>query len=1024
MVQPLHTKVPGRGRYKVRGLRQSEYLKALLERELAFFPNVLSVRADIGTGNVLVLFTPDVRHWDVEEYIRGILPENTDDGPPSRPRVIPFRQRKTEDAPPPPKEKKIRRAVIDVADLLIPEKLKHFLFPTEERRDNSWHLVDNQSLLSVLETDFERGLSPLDARERVDRYGLNVLPEAEPRSRWAMFAGQFMSLPVALLGVAAGISIVSGGLLDAAIIAGVTVANAVIGFVTENRAEKTIQSLKRFVHHHAEVIRDGEPMQVLVEEVAIGDVMVLKPGFYVPADCRVLRASHLSIDESTLTGESMPVFKYAGDLEGINIPIADRFNMAYMGTLVTGGEGLVVVVATGRFTEIGKLQILLEGTETPETPIEKSLGRIGDQLVVLCSGICGVVFAIGMLRGYGFLQMLRMSVSLAAAAVPEGLPAAATVNFALGIQNMKKHRVLIRKLQAVETLGAVQTLCLDKTGTITMNRMTVVRIYSGGSRIDIRNNGFFLGNESVDPRGMEQIGDLLRVCALCNETQVEKKTDEEGYVFHGSPTENALIDTAISSGIDISVLKEEYPLLSISHRAESRLFMTTLHTAPIGGTYLAMKGSPPEVLARCSWWMNDDGRRVPLGDEDRLEIEAENDRMAGEALRVLGVAYRDSNGEGDASDEEDNMTWLGIVGMTDPIREGVEDLVRMFHAAGMGTVMITGDQSPTAYAVARRLNLNGNEPLEILDSTELMSVNPEVMEALAEKVHVYSRVSPAHKLRIVQALQSVGRVVAMTGDGINDGPALKAADIGIAMGLSGTDVAREVADVVLEDDRLETLIIAVRDGRVTYSNIRKSVHFFLSTNLSEIMVMFAALAGGVGAPLNVMQLLWINIISDIFPGLALSMEAAEPDILERKPRDPEAPLFSGRDYRKMVVESSVISGTTLGAYLYGLARYGLGAQATSIAFQSLTIGQLLHAIVCRSENHSIFTREHPPRNGYLTLAVGGSLVLQALTMVIPGLRGLLGITTPALMDAAVIAGSSLLSLTVNELIKTKSRDTL
>jgi Ca2+-transporting ATPase len=387
--------------------------------------------------------------------------------------------------------------------------------------------------------------------------------------------------------------------------------------------------------------------------------------------------------------------------------------------------------------------------------------------------------------------------------------------------------------------------------------------------------------------------------------------------------------------------------------------------------------------------------------------------MAGSGLRVLGFAFN-RFGLKQAIDESAPMVWLGLAGMADPVRDGVKELIEAFHRAGIETVMITGDQSTTAYAVARELNLGGDKPLKILDSAELTSLDPERLQALAKNVHVYSRVSPAHKLRIVQALQAAGRIVAMTGDGINDGPALKAANIGIAMGESGTDVAREVADIIIEGDNLERLVHALQGGRTTYGNIRKSVHFFLSTNMTEIIVMFACMALGLGFPLNVMQLLWINIISDIFPGLALSREAPEPGAMDQPPRPPGTPLFTGRDLRAMALESGIISTGALGAYVYGIGRYGQGARAGSLAFQALVFGQLLHAFSCRSEHHSIFGRRQPPANPYLNLAVGGSLALQTLTLCIPGLRSFLGLAPPTLVDAAVIGASALLPFIANE----------
>jgi Ca2+-transporting ATPase len=425
----------------------------------------------------------------------------------------------------------------------------------------------------------------------------------------------------------------------------------------------------------------------------------------------------------------------------------------------------------------------------------------------------------------------------------------------------------------------------------------------------------------------------------------------------------------------------------------------------------------------CEWHIKD-GVRVPLTDTDRLAIETENERMAGEALRVLGGAYRYIDGEGKDAEVHDRLTWLGLVGMADPVRVGVKDVIEGFHHAGIDTVMITGDQSPTAYAIGKELSLGRNGHLEILDSTHLANVDPEVMKALAEKVQVFARVSPAHKLQIVQALQRAGKVVAMTGDGINDGPALKAADIGIAMGHAGTDVAREVADVVLEDDNLETMIVAISQGRTIYNNIRKSVHFLLSTNLSEIIVTSVAISAGLGHPLTAMQLLWINLISDIAPGLALALEPPEPDVLNQPPRNPEEPIIKPSDFRSIARESAVLSAGAFGAYGYGLVRYGMGAQASTLAFTSLTTGQLLHAITSRSEKHSIFDTTPLPPNPYLNAALIGSLGLQALSLVIPGLRSLLGITPIGLLDGVVIGTSAVLPFVINEATKkvSTSRD--
>ena len=580
---------------------------------------------------------------------------------------------------------------------------------------------------------------------------------------------------------------------------------------------------------------------------------------------------------------------------------------------------------------------------------------------------------------------------------------------------MKKHRVLVRQLQAIETLGAVQTICLDKTGTITENRMKVQKIFSDEKDIDVVNGSMVIDGQVIDPMSIDALKSLLLACVLCNETKINGTDKNGGYELFGSSTENALILAAADAGMDLYATQKSYRMLKIRHRSESRLFMSTIHRMEGEERIHSIKGSPPEVLSMCDRLMVN-GEIRPLDERYQLLIEKENEKMAGNALRVLGVAFqplKDMN----ARATEENLIWLGLVGLSDPVREGAKLLIDEFHRAGVATVMITGDQSSTAYAVAKELGISGDMPLEILDSSELSVLDPNTLRALAKKVHVYSRVSPTHKLKIVEALQSAGRVVAMTGDGINDGPALKAADIGIAMGRTGTDVARDVADVVLEEDQLEILALALQDGRATYQNIRKSLHFFLSTNLSEIMLMTAAMAFGIGIPLNVMQLMWINIISDIFPGLALSMEAPDPDVMNQKPRDPHAPIISNADFKRMAFESTAITGGSLAAYLYGISRFGMGNTANSIAFQALTIGQLLHAFSCRFENKNFLATRNMPPNRYLNWAVGGSLLLQLLTFVFPPLRNMLGLTPLGFMDAAVILGASALPLCINEATK-------
>ncbi|MFO7687731.1 MAG: cation-transporting P-type ATPase [Desulfobacterales bacterium] len=998
MVEAIHTAVRGRARYRVEGLHRCAPFKQWLELRLANETNITRVSASTLTGNVLVCFNSGCSHQSIAVLIEDLLQEgNATFGPADRPADSDTASNDNGDRS---------------RDVHLLGLIKRLLFPHDDAMNRSWHTRPRDAVLEDLGVKRDTGLEVRDIVTRRTQFGINALPTTRERSGWEVFLDQLNSLPVYLLGAAAGISVLTGGLIDGAVVLGVVLANAAIGYITEKKAEKAIESLKRLVHPAAEVLRSGSATEIDVQEVVRGDILILKPGSCVAADARVIRCSRLSVDESMLTGESLPVDKTHRTLKRNNTPLAERRNMVFAGTQVTGGEGLAVVVAVGRYTEIGRLQSLMAETVSPKTPIERQLEKTGDHLVVLFLVICALVMLVGFLRGFGLLQMLRMAISLAASAVPEGLPAAATVNLALGITRMREHHVLIRNLKAVETLGAVQTICLDKTGTITCNRMSVARIFADGRHLFIRNGRIHDGVGEVVVIENRVYFQLLMVCALCSEA---KLGDEEDMRLSGSATEIALLRMALDTGLNVRTLRSDYPFREVNHRSEQRLYMSTRHSSPDGRLFVAVKGSPPEIMALCDWQFRD-GQVIPFTAPAKLEVQIQNEAMADAALRVLGFAGTVFEPE-PRSATAGRLVWLGLIGLSDPIREGVRELIGAFHDAGIETVMITGDQSTTAYAIARELDLSHGGPLDILDSTELQTMPPETIEALVKRVKVYSRVSPADKLKIVRALQAVGQTVAMTGDGINDGPALKAADIGIAMGHSGTDVARQTADIVLERDNLETLISAVKDGRATYRNIRKSVRFFLSTNLSEIVVMSTALSLGLGFPLNVMQLLWINIISDIFPGIALSMETPEPDVLKQKPRAAQAPLFSGADYRSMVVESALISSASLAAFTYGLARYGPGARAASLAFQSLTVAQLLHAFSCRSESRQTPWAQKRARNPYLDLAVGGSLALQVLTVVLPPLRQFLGLTPLGAVDIAVAAGSALLSLTANELCK-------
>jgi Ca2+-transporting ATPase len=982
VVQVIHRAVKGRVRYKIKELYRSPSLQSYLEQALEKHSEIKQVTANATTGNLLLRFAPDQSQKAVTNLIEQEIKTYQDQGAPE--------------------------PVGEGSEAIAPQEDQ----PTAE-----WHLMEPEEILEQFQTSEDSGLRDDLVAEYRQKYGTNSLTESKTRSDWQILAEQFDSLPVALLGVAGGVSLLTGGFADAIAIAGIVLTNSIIGYTTESQSEKIISTLQKEEKPVATVMRGGQKQQISSEEVVIGDLLLLESGQIIPADGRLLKSETLQVDESALTGESNAVTKEAKPLEGEDIPLAERSNMVYKGTFVTGGTGRAVVTATGKFSEMGQIQGMVSSAESSETPLQQQLDEVGSQLVMLCGGVCGIEFLLGLARGYGILSMLKTAISLAVASVPEGLPAIATTTLALGMRDMRKHHILIRGLKAVEALGSVQVICLDKTGTLTQNKMIVEEVHIGIGVLTRAEDQLLQEETPVTPDDSEALKKLLQISVLCSDSEINKQGDGE-YDLQGSATENALVDLAIAQNLNPLQLREEYPRSDTYPRSEDRNLMTTIHETPDQKQFVATKGSPEEVLARCSQKL-ENGEVVPLRDDDQESLELENERMAGKALRVLGFAYKIVDHLGD--NPEADLIWLGLTGMADPIRPGVTEMIKGFHKAGIKTVMITGDQSPTAYAIAKELGLSQDQNLEILDASDLAKADPEKLQALSDKVDVFARISPADKLQIVEALQASGKIVAMTGDGINDTPALKKANVGIAMGSGKAKVVREVADVIIEDDRLETLINTVSQGRTIYNNIRKSVHFLLSTNFSEIMVTTAATALGLGEPLNTMQLLWLNIVSDILPGLALAMEPPEKGILDQPPRDPEERIIKESDFERIAFESGVISLSALTAYSYGILKYGQSNQSSTLVFMSLTLGQVLHTVSCRSETHRFYNREELPANPYIQGAVVGSIALQLLPLVIPGLGKLMQLAPLDPVDWMVVASSATLPLFVNEATKGRSQ---
>jgi Ca2+-transporting ATPase len=971
-VVPVHGAVPGRARFHAEALRGNEVLKSAVERMLPGAA-IKSASASRVTGNVLVHFGQDISLAEISARIEEILRNGAGDA------TSPIER------------------------------------PDFGKR--AWHGAPATDVLLELETT-RSGLAGDVARRRLEQHGGNTMPPLIARSRLGMLVEQFQSLPVILLAGAAILSLATGGLADALVILGVVGLNAAIGFATESRTSSIIGTLSLPTQASVPVRRDGAAQPVRTEAVVPGDIMLLQPGVIIAADGRVIAADGLAVDESMLTGESLPVNKGETPVPR-DRPLAERSSMVFRSTAVVGGSGLAVAVATGPRSEAGQIQALVGVTGTPQTPMQRQLGTLGGQLVLLSGAVCGAVFLIGLLRGQSFLQMLKSAIALAVAAIPEGLPTVGTTALALGIEQMRRRHVLVRRLGAVETLAAVDVIAFDKTGTLTENRMAVAAVACPGEHFAVIDGALYrehrpLPAASAGPALMR----LLEVAALCNEASLQPAPGRMEVV--GSPTEAALLRLALDLGVDAAALRRRFPVQIMEYRAEGRQYMVSVHAAP-RGRLLASKGNPEQVLGRCAWQLRR-RRRAPLGRRARAAILADNRKMAAEGLRVLGLAYAAPAplGHEPATEPRDrqDLVWLGLVGLSDPARRGAGDLLARFDRAGIRVIMMTGDQAPTARAVAQSLNLANGAPVITLEAGELQDRDDGAVEELVRDARIFARAMPADKLRIVQALQRGGKTVAVTGDGINDSPALRAANVGIVMGRSGTDAAREVADIVLASDDLPTLVNALAHGRTTYGNVRKATRFLLATNLSEIVVVLVATALGFGSMLTPMQLLWINLLSDVLPALGLALEPAESDVLEQQPRAANEPILKRQDIALLAREGVTIAAGALGAYGLEMARHGDAVRASTASFTSLVGAQLLHALTSRSASSGLFGTERMPTNRPLATALFGSAGLQAALLVVPGLRRLMGLAPLDAGGALVGLAGALLPYVANELAKT------
>ena len=825
-----------------------------------------------------------------------------------------------------------------------------------------WHSSSVEEIAKNLKTNINIGLSDDEAQKRFDRYGPNNLKEKKKESIFVKFIKQFNDFMIITLIIAAIISAVVSKLngeadyIDSIIIVAIVIFNAIMGLVQEQKAEKSLEALKKMTAPNAKVRRDGRVQEIDATLVVPGDIVILEAGNYVPADCRLINSYNLKIEESALTGETIPSLKDSSKILKENTAMGDLCNMVFATTIVVNGHGEAIVVETGMNTRVGKIAGMIIEDESPETPIQKKLAEVGKILAIACIIICVLIFVIGIFKKIPIIEMFMTSVGLAVAAIPEGLPAIVTIMLSIGVTKMAKKNSIIRKLPAVETLGSSSVICSDKTGTLTQNKMTVTEIRNCFGRANSNERKF-----------------ILELGTMCTDTTEERINGKLGFV--GEATEVAISNAAMEEGVSKSFLYDEMKRINDIPFDSKRKMMTTIHKYG-NGYRIITKGAPDVLLKRCSNCYSG-GQVVPIFSK-KDDINEQNNQMAEKALRVIAVAYKDVEKLPEMQEMEKDLIFCGLIGMIDPPREGVKEAVRTCRRAGIKTVMITGDHLQTAKAIAKELGILKRGDLAI-DGETLERMSQHELEQNIMDYSVFARVSPEHKVRIVKAFQSTGAVVAMTGDGVNDAPALKNADIGIAMGKGGTDVAKNAADMILLDDNFVTIVEAVKQGRNIYDNIKKAIHFLISTNIGEIVTIFFGLVLGIKSPLLAIQLLWINLVTDSLPAIALGLEKEEENIMSRLPRNPKKNLFADGLWWKIIIEGAMLGIFTLLAFSIGNRLYSVEVGRT-MAFLTLGILELVHSFNIKSEE-SIF-KIGVLENKYLVGALVLGVILQVIVVVV------------------------------------------
>lgn len=881
----------------------------------------------------------------------------------------------------------------------------------EDKSSGSWHTLTVEQTLERLSSG-PRGLTKDEATRRLQKYGPNELQARSHISPWSILLEQFKNVLIVILLLATALSAFLGHGVEAIAITVIVLFAVILGFVQEYRAERAIEALREMAAPNATVIRDGREQRIPARDLVPGDLVLLATGDKVGADARLTEAINLQTVEAPLTGESAPVEKHSTALPEEQLPAADQRNMIFAGTAVTYGRGRALIVATGMATEFGKIARMLQDVDTAKTPLQKNLDRIGKSLARAAFAVVFVIVVLGLFRGQPFVEMLIFGVALAVAVVPEALPAVVTISLALGVKRMVRRNALIRRLPAVETLGSTSVICSDKTGTLTKDEMTVRRLYVDGHMIEVSGTGYEpAGTFSMNGAGASistPVSMLLRAAALASDARVEQKNGAGTWEVKGDPTEGALVVVAAKAGLNKADLDSQFSRVSeIPFTAETKR-MTTLHETP-EGIVAYSKGAPEVIVQSCTSQLTDAGAE-PLDEARRADVLECARQMAGEALRVLAVSYKPRAAVADAENE---MTLLGLAGMIDPPRPEAKSAVRRCEEAGIKVIMITGDHPLTAKAVADELGLSKDG--RVVNGFELEAMDDAQLEWAVESIEVCARVSPAHKLRVVSALQNRGQVVAMTGDGVNDAPALKKADIGIAMGITGTDVSKEAAAMTLTDDNFASIVAAVEEGRGIFSNIKKYLMYLLSSNIGEIGLMAGATLAGLPLPLSAVQILYVNLATDGLPALALAVDPPEQGLMQRPPRNPRTGIFT-RPVILLMLAGGVWSAiVNLSLFVWALSSGRSVAEAMTMTFVSLVLIQFFKAYNFRSDRASVL--HQPFVNKWLNLAILWELVMLGLILYVPLLERTFGTFPLTLTDWVIIVAAAFTVSPVLELTK-------